>query len=166
LIAQLNLNPKRTIRFIAWSGEEYGNDLSGASQYALAHAAEMDNHIVAFESDLGSTTPVAWGFSGGVNSTSYFEALADTYFGPIYNLTTVVVGDGESVDSGYIGDYGVPMVRNIGYDTPDNKYYFTFHHSAGDSMTMMNPDQMDENVVAIASLFYLLANATTPLPRN
>jgi hypothetical protein len=27
----------------------------------------MDNHIIAFESDEGSTKPVAWGFNGGVN---------------------------------------------------------------------------------------------------
>jgi len=47
------------------------------------------------------------------------------------------------VDSGYIAEYGVPMARNIGYDTPNNDFYFTFHHSAGDSMTMMDPFQMD-----------------------
>lgn len=58
------------------------------------------------------------------------------------------------------------MVRNIGQDSPDSKYYFTYHHSAGDSMTMMDPNQMDENVVAIASLFFLLADAEIPLPRN
>lgn len=100
LIAQLELNPKRTIRFIAWSGEEYGGALSGGSQYARDHADEMINHIVAFESDLGSRTPVAWGFSGEENSTSYFHNLVNTYFEPIYNLTTVADGDGESVDSG------------------------------------------------------------------
>jgi len=47
------------------------------------------------------------------------------------------------VDSGYIGEYGVPMIRNLCNDTVNNDYYFTFHHSAGDSMTIMNPDQMD-----------------------
>lgn len=59
---------------------------------------------------------------------------------PIYDLTKVIDGDGEMVDSGYIGDYGVPMIRNIGKDTSDNSFYFTYHHSAGDSMTMMDPD--------------------------
>lgn len=58
------------------------------------------------------------------------------------------------------------MVRNIGQDTPTNDFYFTYHHSGGDSMTMMNPDQMDENVVAIASLYYLLADAEVPIPRD
>ncbi|EAR91471.1 plasma glutamate carboxypeptidase (macronuclear) [Tetrahymena thermophila SB210] len=166
LIAKSGLTPKRTIRFIAWSGEEYGGSLSGASQYANDHKDEMDNHIVAFESDLGSRTPVAWGFSGGQNGLNYFQDLVSTYFKPIYNITEVLDGEGEMVDSGYIGSYGVPMVRNIGQDTPSNDYYFTFHHSAGDSMSVMDPDQMDENVVGIASLFYLLADADVALPRD
>jgi carboxypeptidase Q len=42
-------------------------------------------------------------------------------------------------DSGYIHNYGVPISRNIVEDTPTNDFYFTYHHSAGDSMTMMNP---------------------------
>jgi len=45
-------------------------------------------------------------------------------------------------------------------------FYFTYHHSAGDSMYMMSPSDMDDNVVAIASLFYLIANADTTLPRD
>jgi len=72
LIAKLAGKPKRTIRFIAWSGEEYGGSLSGASQYARDHADEMKNHIIAFESDLGSRTPVAWGYDGGEKGFEYF----------------------------------------------------------------------------------------------
>lgn len=72
LLAKSGLTPKRTIRFIAWSGEEYGGSLSGASQYANDHKDEMNDHVIAFESDLGSRTPVAWGFSGGNNGLAYF----------------------------------------------------------------------------------------------
>jgi carboxypeptidase Q len=43
-------------------------------------------------------------------------------------------------------------------DTPDHKFYFKYHHSAGDSMSMMNSDQMDLNVVGIASLLYILGD--------
>lgn len=166
LIGQLNLNPKRTIRFIAWSGEEYGGSNSGAAQYARDHAAELQNHIAAFESDLGSTTPIGWGFNGGVQATAYFHNLVDTYFTPVYNITQVWEGQGESVDSGYIGAAGVPTIRNIVDDDTTNEFYFTYHHSGGDSMTMMDPDDMDKNVVGIASLMFLLADAETPLPKN
>jgi len=93
---------------------------------------------VAFESDLGSRTPVAWGFSGQPNAVEYFQNIVSTYFEPIYNITNVQLDDGESVDSGYIGASGAPLIRNVGEDTND-EYYFTFHHSGGDSMTMLDP---------------------------
>jgi len=39
-----------------------------------------------------------------------------------------------------------------------HEFYFTYHHSAGDSITMMNPDSMDDNVIAIASMMYIVAD--------
>lgn len=70
------------------------------------------------------------------------------------------------VDSGWIGSSGVPMGRNICEDSKDSDFYFTYHHSAGDSMTMMDPVMLDKNVVAISSLMYLLADSEVPLPRD
>jgi len=65
VLIQLGLRPKRTIRFIAWSGEEFGSPLNGAHAYVNQHKDELKNHIIAFESDLGSTTPYGFGFNGG-----------------------------------------------------------------------------------------------------
>lgn len=48
LIKDADLNPKRTIRFIAWSGEEWGDPRNGAHAYVVAHKHELKNHIVAF----------------------------------------------------------------------------------------------------------------------
>ena len=40
--------PKRTLRFVAWSGEESGSEIDGAAQYAKTHAKELSKHIAAF----------------------------------------------------------------------------------------------------------------------
>ena len=48
LILKSGLKPKRTIRFIAWSGEEWGDPHNGAHAYVEAHKYELKNHIVAF----------------------------------------------------------------------------------------------------------------------
>jgi carboxypeptidase Q len=61
------------------------------------------------------------------------------------------------VDNGPLGEQGVPMMRNEIEDNETNDFYFTYHHSAGDTMTMMNPEDMDDNVVAISSIFYLIS---------
>lgn len=71
--------------------------------------------------------------------------------------------DGFSNDVEPLYDHGVPMICNLIRDTPDNKFYFKYHHSAGDSMSMMNPDDMDSNVVGIASLLFILADLETSL---
>jgi len=70
----------------------------------------------------------------------------------------------ESVDSGYLGDLGIPMMRNLIKDNETEDFYFTYHHSAGDSMYMMNADDLDDNVVAIASMLYLVADNEVSLP--
>ena len=51
-------------------------------------------------------------------------------------------------------------------DNENHDFYFTYHHTAGDSMWMMNPDDMDDNVVAIASIMYLIADYDGPIPKD
>lgn len=53
---------------------------------------------------------------------------------------------------------------NLIEDTEDHHYYFTYHHSAGDSITMMSEEDLDSNVFGIASIFYLLASSEQSLP--
>lgn len=119
----------------------------------------MDNHIAAFESDLGSTKLTGFGHTG--SGTDIMKMVLTKY------LSILGAGeysdDGESVDVGPLFEKGVPMICNLIADTPDHKFYFKYHHSAGDSMSMMNPDDMDSNVVGIAALLYILADLETSL---
>lgn len=64
LLLQLNYRPKRTLRFIAWSGEEWGDPRNGNKAYLNAHINELNKHIVAFEDDLGSTRLKGFGYIG------------------------------------------------------------------------------------------------------
>jgi carboxypeptidase Q len=68
-LSKLGTRPKRTIRFIAWSGEEMSLPGNGASNYAKTHQAELSKHVIAFESDKGTTKPFGFGFSGGPKAT-------------------------------------------------------------------------------------------------
>lgn len=58
------------------------------------------------------------------------------------------------------------MLRNIVKDNENYDFYFTYHHSAADSMTIMNADDLDDNVIGLASLFYLIADLEESLPKN
>ena len=138
LLLKLGLRPKRTIRFIAWSGEEWGDPRNGNKAYLNAHLNELDKHIVAFEDDLGSTQLLGFGFSGNPEGKAIVQMIADKYMGI---LNASVVNDaGEAVDTGPLREKGVPTMANVVKDNDSHDFYFQFHHSAGDSMTMMNAD--------------------------
>jgi carboxypeptidase Q len=163
LILQLGLRPKRTLRFIAWSGEEWGDPRNGNKAYLAAHLNELDKHIVAFEDDLGSTKLKGFGYIGDPKGKEVVQMIADKYMGI---LNAAVVNDaGEAVDTGPLYEKGVPTMANVIEDTPDHKYYFSYHHSAGDSMTMMNADDMDSNVVGLAAMMFILADLDNTIPR-
>lgn len=50
-------------------------------------------------------------------------------------------------------------------DTADHAYYFKYHHSAGDTLTMMSREDLDSNVLGVAAMFYLLADLEVSLPK-
>lgn len=56
LLALSGAKPRRTIRFIAFAGEEFG--LLGAQAYAKAHADELPRISMLFNRDGGPTPPV------------------------------------------------------------------------------------------------------------
>jgi carboxypeptidase Q len=154
LLKENGFRPKRTLRFIAWSGEESGSERDGAAQYAEMHAKELDKHVAAFESDLGSTKLLGFGHSGSGADivkdvlTRYLSILGAGYYSD----------DGYSADVEPLLEKGVPIFNNYIQDTPDHSFYFKYHHSAGDSMTMMDPEDMDSNVVGIAAFLYIIAD--------
>lgn len=73
---------------------------------------------------------------------------------------------GGAVDTGPLFQKGVPTMANVVFDNDSHDYYFSYHHSAGDSMTMMNPDDLDSNVLGLATMFYILADLENTIPRT
>jgi carboxypeptidase Q len=43
-------------------------------------------------------------------------------------------------------------------DNESHDFYFSYHHSAGDSMTVMNGDDLDSNVAGLAAMMYIIAD--------
>ena len=62
LIRAINARPKRTIRCVLWSCEEFGG--IGAAQYFTAHQDQVNNMSVVMESDMGVFHPQGLEFSG------------------------------------------------------------------------------------------------------
>lgn len=90
LLLRNGFRPKRTLRFIAWSGEEWGGTQNGAHKYLERHINEVDKHIAAFESDLGSTKLIGFGHTG--QGTDIMKMVLSKYLS--------ILGAGQYSDDG------------------------------------------------------------------
>lgn len=155
--------PKRTIRVIGWSGEEMGFDENGASSYVKTHDEEMKNHILGFESDEGVTDIYGFGYSGESKGYSVVNFISTLLKGLKMDKLS---DDGEMVDTGPLHKLGIPSMSPMVAVFDDQREYFQYHHSAADTISTLNPDFMDRNVIGIASMFYAISNLPLAPPRN
>ena len=156
IIRQLGLKPKRTMRMVMWTDEEAGG--VGSKQYYDAHKDEADNFSIAFESDMGVFRPYGIQFTGSEEAKAMMEQIGLLLAS--INVTAVYKNGGET-DNGWWGQSGVPL----GTLTTHNEKYFWFHHSDGDTMTVLDPVEMNLCSAVFAVYVYVLADMDQLLPR-
>jgi carboxypeptidase Q len=120
LIKELGLKPRRTIRIVLWTNEENGG--KGNINYKNEHFNELDNHILAIESDGGVFAPQGFGFTGSARAKKIVLDISDL-LEPIRANTITDLGRGADIAP--LNDEGVPvMLLNV-----DISKYFWYHHS-------------------------------------
>ena len=157
LVRKLHLKPKRTIRVIAWMNEE--NGLKGSKAYEKDHAAEMQNHFAAFETDGGAGHPLGLYLKTKpevkVMLAPVAAILQESGAGAL-SFTEHAGADIEPLDKA-----GVPSFAPI----QDSRFYFNYHHTAADTLDKIVPKELAENSAVVAVAAYALANSEQPLPR-
>ncbi len=156
LMQELGLRPRRTVRFVGWTNEE--NGLRGATAYRDAHMDELDDHVLAIESDAGVFKPLGYGFTG---SDDAFAILTEV--GRL--LERIDAGDiqrgGGGADIGPIMRLGVPgMGLNV-----EGSRYFWYHHTDADTIDKLDMREFLECVASLAVVAYVVAELPEPLPR-
>ncbi|MFN7142404.1 MAG: M20/M25/M40 family metallo-hydrolase [Myxococcota bacterium] len=139
----LGVTPKRTIRAVLFTNEEYG--LAGAEAYDAAHGGLR--YAAAIESDLGAGRPLGWSASGKAGDLGWLtDALAPTGLG--------IVGRGGGADIGPLEQRGVLVIGM----QPDDSRYFDIHHTRADTVDKIDPAALAEGVGQMAALTWRLAN--------
>lgn len=157
LVKDLGLRPKRTLRLVLWTAEEQGG--IGASQYYELHKANVSNYSLVMESDSGTYLPTGLQFTGSDKARAIMKEIM-SLLQPL-NVTNVF-SDGEGTDINFWIQAGVP-----GASLRDDLYkYFSFHHSHGDTMTAMDPKQMNVAAAVWAVVAYVVADMEEMLPRS
>jgi carboxypeptidase Q len=144
------LKPKRTIRFILFSGEEEG--LIGSYRYAKAHRAELDraDAVVILDSGIGRVT----GFSLGGRKDAVDTAT--TLFAPLKQFNA----DGVTVDADWGTDNfdflleGVPtLVAN-----QEEGNYLLNYHASSDTFDKVDMAQLKKHVAEAAWVTFAVAD--------
>jgi carboxypeptidase Q len=157
LLKRLGLVPRRTIRVIGWTNEENGT--RGGEGYRDRHLGELDNHVLAIESDGGVFHPRGFGFTGSDSARALVQQIA-TLLRPLGADTIGRRGGGS--DIGPIMERGVP---GMGLEVEQGRYFW-FHHSNGDTVDKLDPREMAQCVAAMAIMAYVVADMPDRLPRG
>jgi Zn-dependent M28 family amino/carboxypeptidase len=149
-IIKSGFKPKRTIRFVLFTGEEEG--LLGSLAYAKTHQTEMVNHVAAVVLDSGQGPVVGFQMGGHDDLIPAVQKFASSLqaFGKLDVDNEVEFG----TDTGPFTLAGLPGI-NLNQDSPDYKYT---HHSAVDTLDKVQPDILDRNATVMALTAFWIAD--------
>jgi carboxypeptidase Q len=161
LIADLPVAPRRTIRVVWWGAEEVSQPppvggLAGARYYAESQASrgEIENHVLASESDFGADLIYSFNLPAAAAGTDLARE-ATRVLAPLGIHFDPAPATGGGPDVVPLVQRGVPAFR-LNQDGSD---YFRYHHTADDVLERVDPAKLNQNVAAWAALLWLLAES-------
>src|SRR5580700_7897121 len=161
-IMKSGFKPRRTIRFVLFTGEEQG--LLGSLAYVKAHQSEMANYVAALILDFGQGAVTGFQLGGHdelIPAVQKFAASLQA-FGDLQVDDDVEFG----TDTGPFTLAGLPAI-NLNQDTADYKYT---HHSAVDTFDKVKADILDRNATVMALAAFWIADRperlATPWPQE
>ena len=161
-IVRSGMKPRRTIRFVLFTGEEQG--LDGSFAYVKQHQGEMANHLGDLVLDEGQGPVSEFQLGGRDDLVESFQPFSKA----VENIREVKVS--EKVESGTdtlpFSMVGLPGI-NMNQDSPDYKYT---HHSAADALEAVKPDVLTQNATLMAMTAFWIADRperfASPWPRE
>lgn len=164
ILMKSGAKPKRTIRFIMWTGEEQG--LHGSRRYVEMHKERLDKISAVFVDDGGTN------YQGGVVCTKEMEPMLREALKPAMDafpdmpMTIRVVERmprGGGSDHAPFNGVGVP---GFFWNETGRANYTHVHHTQHDSIDQAIPEYLVQSSTNSAAASYILASAPTMLPRE
>jgi carboxypeptidase Q len=157
LLGKCGVKPKRTIRFVLFTGEEEG--LHGSREYVTLHAKEMAKTSMALVHDTGTGKVTAIGTQSLENCLPILkkELAGLKKLGVEINTRGVNGSDHQSFDR-----VGVP---GFAFQQAVAEYRLT-HHSQSDTFDKARPDDLKQGAEVMAIAAMRVANLPKLLPRD
>jgi hypothetical protein len=148
IFQNLNMKPKRTIRFVAFANEENGS--RGGKQLLVLAKERNEKIIAAIESDEGGFTPRGFSFNGDSLKMKHVMSKQELFYP--YELKYWEEGYGGT-DINYLKEVGALLIGFV----PDSQRYFDVHHAATDVFENVNKRELDLGAGSMAALVYVLS---------
>jgi len=148
---RLGIQPRRTIRFALWNGEEQG--FNGSRGYTVSHADELDRHRMATSIDIGSGRITGFWMNGrasDIQSAVESSLLAVDGLGQFHHSNETIVG----TDNFDFLLQGVPNLVAI----HDSANYGPNYHAESDTFDKVDQVQLRLNAAIVASMLMGMAN--------
>ncbi|CAG9533535.1 unnamed protein product [Cercopithifilaria johnstoni] len=148
--------PKRTIRAIFWTAEEQG--FLGAKHYYNTHKNTSETFYFVSETDTGAFKPINWlshlSFSGNQQQMKRLQEIIR-----LLRKNGIWLGLRNSSLQGDVTFWAKDGIPSINY-IPDKAvdYYFYFHHTNGDYITIFKEEDLDYTASIFAVLGHVIAN--------
>jgi carboxypeptidase Q len=155
LLQRLGLHPRRTVRVVLWTSEEFGG--VGGRAYREAHRADVPRHVAAMESDGGVFSPRGVRFSGSDTARAVVRQIGALL--KEIGADGVTPGAGETDIAPLVAD----SVPGFGLDVDASKY-FRYHHSDADTPDKLDPAEVARCVATLAVYAYVIADLPERLP--
>lgn len=150
VIVRSGVKPRRTIRFVLFTGEEQG--LDGSFAYVKQHKGELANHLGDLVLDEGQGPVSDFQLGGRDDLVESFQPFSKS----LANIRPIKVD--EKVESGTdtlpFSMAGLPGI-NMNQDSPEYKYT---HHSAADALEAVKPDVLTQNATLMALTAFWIAD--------
>ncbi|MGC2887882.1 MAG: M28 family peptidase [Candidatus Acidiferrum sp.] len=149
-IQRSGMKPRRTIRFVLFTGEEQG--LDGSFAYVKQHQAEMANHLGSLILDNGQGPVRSFQLGGRDDLVDTFKPFAAA----LADIREVKIDDKveDGTDTLPFSIAGLPGI-NMDQDSPEYKYT---HHSAADALEAVKPDVLAQDTTLMALAAYWIAD--------
>ena len=152
ILRKLKLKPRRTIRVVLWTNEE--NGLGGAKSYAARHAEEV--YVAGIESDSGGFKPE--GLSIELEDDDK-EEIAVVQLAEILKLLEPIGATRakKSYSGADVSQLKPSGTACLGLNV-DGRLYFNTHHTWADTVDKVNPKELTDCTIVVATAAFVIAD--------
>ena len=151
--------PRRTIRFVLFSGEEEG--LHGSRAYVKAHEKEMDKISGVLIHDMGTGRVKSIGLQGRYDLREIMDGIVEPFKEDV-NLEELSNRNMMGTDHLSFLPHRVPAFAVV----QDEAEYRKTHHTESDTFDKVYPDEINQGAKVLATWAYSVAMLPDILPRN